>query len=118
MNRKGAAGEEAAAAFLKKAGYEILDRNWSCRLGELDIVARKDGAVVFVEVRERSGASHGLPCETVGAAKRAKIIKAAMAYIKARQPEAESFRFDFVGIMSGSDPEHIEDAFSADGFGF
>ncbi len=118
MNRKGAAYEEQAALFLKKAGYEILDRNWSCPMGELDIVARKDGTVVFVEVRARSSAAYGLPSETVNRPKRVKIIKAAMAYLKARAPRAESYRFDFIGLMPGAEPEHIEDAFGADGFGF
>jgi putative endonuclease len=118
MNGKGAADEEKASLFLKKAGYEILDRNWACPMGELDIVARKDGVVVFTEVRARSSAAYGLPSETVTGAKRAKIIKTAMAYIKARGPKAESFRFDFIGIMPGAAPEHIEDAFRADGFGF
>lgn len=118
MNSKGAAFEEQAAIFLKAAGYEILDRNWACPMGELDIVARKDGTVAFVEVRARSSSAYGLPAETVGKAKRAKIIKSAMAYIKARCLTADGFRFDFIGIMPGQAPEHIEDAFSADGFGF
>ena len=118
MNSKGAVYEEQAALFLKAAGYEILDRNWSCPMGELDIVARKGATVAFVEVRERSSPEYGLPAETVGRAKRAKIVKAAMAYIKVRCPEADTFRFDFIGITPGTPPEHIEDAFSADGFGF
>lgn len=118
MNKKGEKYEEQAALYLEEAGFEILDRNWACPLGELDIVARKEGTVAFVEVRARSSASYGLPAETVNRAKRAKIIKAAMAYIKARGLRADTFRFDFVGIMPGRAPEHIEDAFSADGFGF
>lgn len=118
MNAKGSIYEEQASLFLKKAGYEIMDRNWSCPMGELDIVARKGDTVAFVEVRQRTSAAYGLPSETVGRAKRAKIIKAAMAYIKARSPRADIFRFDFIGIRPGAEPEHIEDAFSADGFGF
>lgn len=118
MNGRGAPYEEQAALFLRQAGYEILDRNWACPMGELDIVARKGETVAFVEVRARAGAAYGLPSETVTPAKRAKIIKAAMAYMKARSPKAETFRFDFIGIRPGAEPEHIEDAFSADGFGF
>lgn len=118
MNDKGARYEEQAALFLKDAGFEIIDRNWACPMGELDIVARKGDTVVFVEVRARSNSAYGSPADSVTPAKRAKIIKAAMAYIKARRPEAETFRFDFVGIVPGSAPEHIESAFSADGFGF
>ncbi|MDO8802915.1 MAG: YraN family protein [Elusimicrobiota bacterium] len=118
MNEKGAKYEEQAALFLKEAGFEILDRNWSCPMGELDIVARKGDTVAFVEVRARSSSEYGLPAETVNRAKQAKIIKSAMAYIKARGLRADTFRFDFVGIVPGQAPEHIEDAFSADGFGF
>lgn len=118
MNKKGEKYEEQAALFLEAAGFEILDRNWSCPMGELDIIARKDGTVAFVEVRARSSAAYGLPAETVNRSKRAKIIKSAMAYIKARGLEADTFRFDFIGIVPGQAPEHIEDAFSADGFGF
>ncbi|MDD2804119.1 MAG: YraN family protein [Elusimicrobiales bacterium] len=118
MNTKGVAYEEQAAAFLRAAGFEILDRNWACPLGELDIVARKGDVLAFVEVRARSNTAYGLPAETVTRAKRTKIIKAAQAYLKARRVKAETFRFDFIGITPGAEPEHIEDAFSADGFGF
>lgn len=118
MNDKGARYEQQAADLLKASGFEILDRNWSTPLGELDIVAKKGDTVVFVEVRARSNPAYGTPAESVTPAKRAKIIKAAMAYLKARRPRAESFRFDVIGIVPGAEPEHIEDAFSADGFGF
>ena len=118
MNNKGVQYEEQAALFLMEAGFEILERNWACPMGELDIIVRKGETVAFVEVRARSGSAYGLPAETVTRAKRAKIIKTAMAYIKARSLRADTFRFDFVGIVPGQAPEHIEDAFSADGFGF
>ena len=118
VNKDGQKYEEQAALFLRAAGYEILDRNWATPMGELDIVARKEGTVVFVEVRARSNPDYGTPAETVTAGKRARIIKTAMAYIKARRPEAETFRFDVIGIVPGGMPEHIEGAFSADGFGF
>ncbi len=118
MNKKGERYEEQAALFLEAAGFEILDRNWSCPMGELDLIARKDGTVAFVEVRARSNPAFGTPGESVTPAKRAKLAKTAMAYLKARRPEAETFRFDVVAIVPGEEPEHIEDAFSADGFGF
>ena len=118
MNKKGVIYEEQAALFLKDAGFEILDRNWSCPMGELDIVARKEGTVAFIEVRARSSSEYGLPAETVNRAKRAKIVKSAMAYLKARRPGADTYRFDVIGIVPGQAPEHIEDACSADGFGF
>lgn len=118
MNKKGELYEEQAALFLRSKGFEILDRNWAAPMGELDIVARKGGTVVFVEVRARSNPAYGLPAETVNRAKRARIIKTAMAYVKAKRLEEETLRFDFIGIVPGAAPEHIEDAFTADGFGF
>ena len=118
MNGKGAKYEAQAADFLKAAGFEIVERNWACPMGELDIVARKDGRLVFVEVRARSGSGYGTPAESVTPAKRAKILKAAMAYIKAKRPGAEEYRFDVIAIVPGREPEHIEEAFTADGAGF
>jgi len=73
---------------------------------------------VFVEVRARSNPAYGLPAETVNRAKRARIVKTAMAYVKAKGLKEETLRFDFIGIVPGAVPEHIEDAFTADGFGF
>ncbi|MBI4350711.1 MAG: YraN family protein [Elusimicrobia bacterium] len=118
MNKKGERYEEQAALFLEEAGFEIVDRNWSCPMGELDIVARKDGTLAFVEVRARSNPAFGTPADSVTPAKRAKLAKTAMAYIKARRPGEEAFRFDVVAIVPGAEPEHIEDAFTADGFDF
>jgi len=117
MNTKGVIYEERAAAFLRAAGFEILDRNWACPLGELDIVARNKDTIAFVEVRARSNPAYGLPAETVTRAKRVKIIKTAQAWIKARGAKADTFRFDFIGITPDAGPEHIENAFNAEGFG-
>lgn len=118
MNDKGARYEEQAALLLREKGFRILDRNWSAPTGELDIVAEKDGTVAFVEVRARSNPDYGSPAESVTPAKRRKLVLTAMAYIKARRLSPEAFRFDVIGITPGREPEHIEDAFSADGFGF
>ncbi len=117
MNLKGAKYEEQAALFLKGAGYRITDRNWACPLGELDIVAEKDGTLVFVEVRARSNPGYGSPAESVTRSKQVKIVRAAQAYLKARRPQAESFRFDVIAITPGG-LEHIEGAFDAGGAGF
>lgn len=118
MNLKGAQYEEQAVVFLKRSGFEVADRNWSCPMGELDIVARKGSTLVFVEVRARSNPGYGTPADSVTPAKRAKLVKTAMAYLKAKKPEAEEYRFDVIAIVPGREPEHIEEAFNADGFGF
>jgi len=118
VNRKGEPYEEQAVIFLRRAGFEIVERNWACPMGELDIVARKGGTLVFAEVRARSNPAYGTPADSVTPAKRTKLVKTAMAYIKARRPEAEEYRFDVIAIVPGQPPEHIEEAFTADGFGF
>lgn len=73
----GAAAEDRAVAYLVGLGYEILDRNFTCKMGELDIVARKDGVVIFVEVKSRAHTRFGLAQEAVVYGKRAKLLKAA-----------------------------------------
>jgi len=119
MNKKGEIYESQAAELLEKSGYRIAARNWVCYgIGEIDIVAVKDDVTVFVEVRARSNPTFGTPAESVTRVKRAKIIKTAEAYIKTFRPASGSFRFDVISIVPGSGAEHIENAFTADGFGF
>ena len=73
----GKTGEDAAAAWYESRGYEIVARNWSCREGELDIVARRGRLVVFCEVKARSSGAFGLPVEAVGALKQARVRRLA-----------------------------------------
>lgn len=109
--RLGADAESRAASFLAGLGYEILERNFSCRMGELDIIARDGDTVVFVEVRSRSSLSYGLAQETVVAAKRRKLVKTAQLYAQARALDCP-MRFDVVAF--GPDGlEHFPDAFPA-----
>ena len=109
--------EGRAAEYLKAIGYEILDRRWACALGELDIVASDRGTLVFVEVRARASSSYGSPAETVTKAKQKKVIKAALVYIKAKAIKPEAMRFDVIGFSGvGAEPEHIVNAFQADGY--
>ena len=75
-NRKlGSKWEHAAADYLKKSGYEILETNFRCRIGEIDIIAEKDGIIIFVEVKLRTSTEKGMPCEAVDIKKQKKIIK-------------------------------------------
>lgn len=116
MNDLGKQCEEKAALYLRSRGYKILERCWSSPMGEIDIIALDGSALVFVEVRARSGTAYGTPAETVGRAKRARIIKTALAYVKAKGLRPETLRFDFIGFTAGGGPEHIEDAFQAGGY--
>jgi len=97
-------GEQVAAAHLEAAGLVVLDRNWRCREGELDIVARDGSELVFVEVKTRSSLSFGSPAEAVGRVKAARIRQLALRWLAAareRDPELawSSLRFDVVSVL-------------------
>lgn len=74
-------GEDTAKNYLSKNGYAILETNYRCREGEIDIIARDGDCLVFVEVKTRKNADYGAPCEAVGLAKQRKIIMAAQNYM-------------------------------------
>jgi putative endonuclease len=99
----------------RRRGYCLLARNWRCRLGELDLVVARAGEVVFCEVKARTSTSLAAPHESVTEAKRRKLRTLAAAFIAARAPVAERFRFDVASVVVRSDGEanvHIfEDAF-------
>ena len=110
----GAAGEDAAAAYLKKAGYEILARNYVSRAGEIDIVAAGEGYLVFVEVKTRQSDLFGVPAEAVDIFKRRKISQAAAAYIAKMLLYDQPVRFDVIEVcLSSGRLNHIVDAFNS-----
>ncbi|AOZ94204.1 YraN family protein [Paenibacillus crassostreae] len=117
--RKGAAAEEHAATFLSQLGYDIVDRNWRCRSGEIDIVARYQESLIFVEVRSRSVNSRfGTPAESVNMHKMNQVRKTAEVYLLYKQVDFSSIniRFDVIAVhlnpdMSVSSLEHITEAF-------
>ncbi len=76
----GKQGEEAAVSFLKKRGYRILQKNFRCSLGEIDIIAEHNKAVVFVEVKSRAGEEFGSPVQALTAFKRNKISQVAQVF--------------------------------------
>ena len=103
MNRKtlGALGEKRAAEFLRKRGYRILETNFRCREGELDIISRHKDCLVFVEVRTRSSADFGSPEESITRAKKEKLVAVALAYLQTHRNLPESWRFDVVAVEVG-----------------
>lgn len=112
----GAVGEELAVRFLQAQGYQLLVRNYTCGLGEIDLVARDGGYLVFVEVKTRRSDLKGLPAEAVTPRKRRQVIKTAKAYLQARLAVDEAdCRFDVVSVLlrRGEEPvvEVIRDAF-------
>ena len=114
QNRRqiGTEEEALAAAFLKAQGYEILEQNFRCRQGEIDLIARDGSALVFIEVKYRKNGAYGHPAEAVDYRKQQKICKVADYYrMKHRIPERQACRFDVVAIQ-GSAIRLIRDAFS------
>lgn len=108
-------GESYAAEYLTRKGYEILERNFSCKQGELDIVAKKENLIAFVEVKSRKTLSPDyLPKESVTAAKQARVIAAAKEYIALHSLDA-AFVFDVAEVVGHEGKVYvnlIEDAFS------
>jgi putative endonuclease len=107
---QGAVAERDAAQLLIAAGYEIVERNYRCKAGELDIIARDDGVLVFVEVRSRSDDEHGHAAEMVRRHKQRRVIRVARCYLAVVAPEFERCRFDVVAI-TGDEVEVLKDAF-------
>jgi putative endonuclease len=109
-------GERIAAAFLTDAGLTVLDRNWRCREGELDIVARDADALVFCEVKTRRGTGYGTPAEAVTTAKQRRLRVLAQRWLAAHDEHARDVRFDVVGVLvrAGRPAEvtHLPAAFS------
>lgn len=96
----GRSGEALACRFLERTGYRIEARNWRCKLGEIDIVARKGAELVIVEVRtRRDTARFGTPAESVDARKQARLRRIAQAYLLAHGwPDEAAVRFDVMDI--------------------
>ena len=107
-------GEDVGAEFLGRAGVLVLQRNWRCREGELDIVARDGDELVFCEVKTRSGAGFGTPAEAVTAAKARRLrVLAARWLAEERGDRVEGhgcsgIRFDVIGVVRGPDGVTVE----------
>lgn len=92
-------GEDAAAAFLERVGMTLVERNWRCSAGEIDIVALDGDALVFIEVKTRRSERAGTGEEAVSAAKQRRLVRLADAYIHASGvDEVGQVRFDVVAI--------------------
>ena len=110
----GAHGERIAAAYLTDRGLRVLDRNWRCRDGELDIVARDGDALVFCEVKTRRGTGFGDPLEAVTPRKQRTVRSITEQYLLEKSPDFHTLRFDAIGILlkrDGARITHVKDAF-------
>ena len=96
----GDCGEEFAAQLLKNAGYEIIERNYRTKAGEIDIIAIRDGVLHFVEVKTRNGDQYGYPSEAVDETKCSRIKKAASLYLQSRRMSWKNISLDVYEIMT------------------
>ncbi len=95
----GSLGEDIADSYLRQIGYTILDRNFRCKIGEIDIVGRDGDYICFIEVKTRYGSLYGSPCESVTYSKRQKIYRTAEVYIMKKKLFKFNFRFDVIEII-------------------
>ena len=110
--RVGARGEEVAAAYLVARGYRLVERNYRCRFGELDVVMLDGDTWVFVEVKLRYGRAD--PFESVDARKQHQIVKAAFDFLLRRGMLERPVRFDVVGVEGRTlECSHVIDAFES-----
>lgn len=101
----GRAGEERAARYLEAIGCTIVDRNWRCPTGEIDIVAVTPLAVLIVEVKTRRGVGYGHPLEAIDGLKQARLWRVGMAWVAAHRSAVQGRRLQFAAIgLTGSDP--------------
>lgn len=99
----GQSAEEVAANYLKKKGYEVLERNFRIRGGEIDIVAKDRNDLVFVEVKARWSHNYGLPVESITSWKLKALYKTALFYIQKVKWGDKPYRFDVVSV------DYVED---------
>lgn len=108
----GKRGEIEAVRFLKGKGLEILEQNFRCRTGEIDLICRDGNEIVFVEVKTRINSIFGEGLESVNAKKQEKMIKTAHYYLQTHRQERSAYRFDVISILANANQiEHILSAF-------
>jgi len=111
----GARGEELATTFLLKSGLKIIEQNFRCKGGEIDIVAKDGSTLVFVEVKTRKTLTYGVPQLAVTPFKQRQISKAALTWLARNRKTDSPARFDVIAILMTGDCshtiEHIKDAF-------
>jgi putative endonuclease len=106
----GILGEKLARDFLKKKRYNILETNFRCQYGEIDIIARKKDYLVFIEVRTKTSNDFGSPEESVTHLKKEKLVASALSYLSDQKAKSVLWRIDFVAVEldQKSKPVRIE----------
>ncbi|MCB2292072.1 YraN family protein [Clostridium algoriphilum] len=114
----GALGEDISENYLRDLDYKILDKNFRCKCGEIDLIAKYKGFICFIEVKSRYGINFGTPAEAVTSTKQHKIYKTAQFYILQKKLNNSNFRFDVIEVILNNanndfNINHIKDAFQA-----
>ena len=110
----GKAGEKTVVRYLKKKGFKILEQNFTCPVGEIDIIVKDKTTIVFVEVKTRRSLSYGSARMAITPQKQRKISMAALYYLKTNQKMDQRARFDVVTVFSTGEEkaiDHIQNAF-------
>ena len=115
----GERGEALAWSYLKKQGYSIREKNYRTRFGEIDVIASRQGTLVFLEIKTRRNHNFGLPEEAVDWRKRQKMIRVAESYLQKKKIENREARFDILSVTwDGVEEPHfvlLENAFTLEG---
>lgn len=100
MNRAqtGILGEKIARNYITKKGYQILETNYRCREGEIDIISKKKDCLVFIEVRTKSSKDFGTPEESLNASKKKKLIKSVFTWLTSHKNVPDLWRIDFIAV--------------------
>jgi len=109
----GQQGEDIAASYFVEKGYKIIERNWRCSVGELDIIMEGDDILIFVEVRTRRSQRFGTPEESITPAKQARLVELAHTFLQETKTQDRSWRIDVAAVELGRGlPQinHIENA--------
>jgi putative endonuclease len=110
----GTAGEDAVARWYVAAGYVLVDRNWRCREGELDLVLARDHVLVFCEVKTRRTTAFGVPAEAVTLTKQRRLRTLAMRWLDAHpRSRARTLRFDVASVLAARGGEPVIDVIEA-----
>ena len=107
----GGEAERRAAQYLETQGFKVIERNFTCRLGEIDLVCEEGATLVFVEVRSRKWSRYGHPEESISREKKRRIANTARLYLLERKLGERECRFDVVSILGSDPPIHQRDAF-------
>ncbi|MGE5329718.1 MAG: YraN family protein [Deltaproteobacteria bacterium] len=113
----GKVGEEEARKYLLQNDYTIIKNNYTCKCGEIDIIAQKEEYIIFIEVKTRTNSNYGFPIESISLKKRKSIIKSAKVFLLQKKITDSAVRFDVIEVLTGTGKDsscninHIENAF-------